>query len=135
MCGVKRNMTTGKAHLDDTTGKPKSICVANCTMMLERKPKNRKETLNPADGGELEAITVDGKKAMRLKVRPGNFKVGGVEKAVNFTVRAVPDSLLQEGAFKTLHESGALMGSLIQVEPSEAVEIEGQRWVCMRCHR
>ena len=86
MCGVKRNMTTGKAHFDD-------------------------------------------------KNRPGNFKVGGVENAVNFTVRAVPDSLLQEGAFKTLHESGALMGSLIQVEPSEAVEIEGQRWFCMRCTR
>ena len=33
---------------------------------------------------------------------------------------------MQEGAFKTFHESGSLMGSLIQIEPSEYVEIEGQ---------
>merc|ERR1712100_220231 len=52
-----------------------------------------------------------------------NFKGG--DRAVNFTIKAVPDSLMQEGAFKTFHESGSLMGSLIQIEPSEYVEIEG----------
>ena len=59
-----------------------------------------------------------------MKIRPKNFKGG--DRAVNFTIKSVPDSMMQEGVFKTFHESGSLMGSLIQIEPSEYVEIEGQ---------
>ena len=125
MCGIKRDKTTGKAKLD-ATGSPQPRCVANCTMLLERKPKDKdqKGELNSATGGELTAETEDGRKAMRLKIRPKNFKNG--DRAVNFTVRAVPDSLMQEGAFKAFHDSGSIMGSLIQIEPSEAIEIDGE---------
>ena len=124
MCGVKRDKGTGKALFDTTTRKLQVRCMANCTLALERKPKDKKQALNSATGGQLTAETEDGKKAMRMKIRPKNFKGG--DRAVNFTIKAVPDSLMQEGAFKTFHESGSLMGSLIQIEPSEYVEIEGQ---------
>lgn len=123
MCGVKRDTETGKALFDTTTRKLQVRCMANCTLALERKPKDKKQALNSATGGQLTAETEDGKKAMRMKIRPKNFKGG--DRAVNFTIKAVPDSLMQEGAFKTFHESGSLMGSLIQIEPSEYVEIEG----------
>merc|ERR1719261_2227883 len=123
MCGVKRDKGTGKALFDTTTRKLQVRCMANCTLALERKPKDKKQALNSATGGQLTAETEDGKKAMRMKIRPKNFKGG--DRAVNFTIKAVPDSLMQEGAFKTFHESGSLMGSLIQIEPSEYVEIEG----------
>ena len=122
MCGIQRDKTTGKAKLD-ATGSPQPRCVANCTMLLERKPKDKKGELNSATGGELTAETGDGRKAMRLKIRPKNFIT---DRAVNFTVREVPDALMQEGAFKALYDSGSIMGSLIQIEPSEAIEIEGE---------
>ena len=62
---------------------------------------------------------------MALRVKQGAFKVGGKHKAVNFSVAAVPDSLLQEGALGALLESGALVSSPIQIEPSAEIQIEG----------
>ena len=55
MCGIKRDKTTGKAKLD-ATGSPQPRCVANCTMLLERKPKDKKgmsAELASASGAEL----------------------------------------------------------------------------------
>ena len=63
----------------------------------------------------MEAVSEDGKKAMKLSVRRGGFRVKGRDVAVNFTIASVPSSLVQEGAFGTLFASGALLGSLITV--------------------
>jgi hypothetical protein len=84
----------------------------------------RKE-LNAEGSSTLEAKTKDGKPAVALRVKEGAFKVGGKQKAVNFSVAAVPDSLLQEGALGALLESGALVSSPIQIEPSAEIQIEG----------
>ena len=122
MCGIQRDKATGKAKLG-ANGSPQPRCVANCTMLLERKPKYKKGELSSVTGGELTAETGDGRKAMRLKIRPKNFIT---DRAVNFTVREVPDALMQEGAFKALYDSGSIMGSLIQIEPSEEIDIVGE---------
>ena len=63
----------------------------------------------------MEAESEDGKKAMKLTVRQGGFRVKGQDRggSVNFTIASVPSSLMQEGAFGALFASGALLGSLI----------------------
>ena len=60
-------------------------------------------------------------------VKDDSFKSGQTKsgRAVNFTVDSVPDSLVQEGAFGEYFESGALLSSLVKVDPGEAVEVEG----------
>jgi hypothetical protein len=44
---------------------------------------------------------------------------------VSFSVQPVPDSLQQQGSFKNFHERGTLK-TLINVEPTDAIEITGQ---------
>ena len=126
-CGFKRDAATGKPVFNETTGKPLPDCKekAQCTLGTDRPPKPTTKPLDPSTAGSLEAQSADGKPAMKLKMRKGSFTVGGVEKAVNFSIADVPDSLAQEGAFGTLFESGALLGSLISIEPSTEVEIVG----------
>jgi len=126
-CGFLRDKTTGKPTMDETTGKPLANCKleAECKTGRDRPPKDTTKMLNPAAAGELKVLSDDGKQAMGLRMGKGSFTVGGRAQAVNFSIAAVPDSLMQEGAFGTLFASGALLASLIQIEPSAEVEIAG----------
>ena len=74
--------------------------------------------------GKLEAKSRESKNAAMV-LRKGGFKVGGVDKAVNFSIAAVRDLLLQEGALGVLLEKGALVSSAVQIEPSAEIEILG----------
>mmetsp|Transcript_95019 Transcript_95019/g.153267 ORF Transcript_95019/g.153267 Transcript_95019/m.153267 type:complete len:501 (+) Transcript_95019:142-1644(+) len=125
-CGYLRD-ASGKPTMSITTGKPIANCVeeAKCTTGRDRPPKDTTKPLDPRTAGRLEALSADGKKAMVLRMEEGSFNVGGNAQAVNFSVASVPDSLMQEGAFGLLFDSGALMASLIQIEPSAEVEILG----------
>lgn len=121
-CGFVREPGTGKPVIEN--GKPKPICNATCTGQ-DRRPKPKKQTLNPSNGGTFEVESEGGgKKAMSLKIRKGSFTVGKQSKEVEFNVMAVPDSLVQEGAFKEIFEAGAIVGSLIQIEPSEPLDAD-----------
>jgi len=126
-CGFLRDKTTGKPIMDETTGRPSANCLveAECTTGRDRPPKDTTKMLNPAAAGELKVLSDDGKQAMGLRMGKGSFTVGGKVQAVNFSIAAVPDSLMQEGAFGLLFESGALLASLIQIEPSAEVQIAG----------
>jgi len=126
-CGYKREASTGKPVMSTTTGRPIANCVeeAKCTTGRDRPPKDTTKPLDPRAAGSLEALSADGKQAMGLRIEAGSFTVSGKVQAVNFSIAAVPDSLMQEGAFGLLFDSGALMASLIQIEPSAEVEILG----------
>ena len=125
-CGMKRD-AEGKAVKDAGTGTALSHCVApaDCKVGQERVPVPTTKILDAASGGSLEALAADGKQAMKLKVPAGGFKVGGEMKAVNFSIAKVSDSLVQQGSFGKLFQSGALVGSLITIEPSAAVDVIG----------
>jgi len=125
-CGMKRD-AEGKAMKDAGTGTAISQCVAqaDCKVGQEREPVPTTKILDAASGGSLEALAADGKQAMKLKVPAGGFKVGGEMKAVNFSIAKVSDSLVQQGSFGKLFQSGALVGSLITIEPSAAVDVIG----------
>jgi len=122
-CGFERNATTGKPIFSDD-GKPKAKCLDACGVGSARPPEFKKKEFDPSQGGKLEVKTKDGKPAMALKIGRGGFKTKS-GRAVNFTVDSVPDSLVQEGAFGEYFESGALLSSLVKVDPGEAVEVEG----------
>jgi len=126
-CGFQRDGKSGKVLFDANIGKPLPRCVRpdQCSYGLPRRPQGMRKELNAEGSSTLEAKTKDGKPAVALRVKEGAFKVGGKQKAVNFSVAAVPDSLLQEGALGALLESGALVSSPIQIEPSAEIQIEG----------
>jgi hypothetical protein len=125
-CDMARD-AEGKVVKDAVTGTAKSQCVAHadCTVGQEREPVPTTKILNSASGGSLEDLDADGKQAMKLKVPPGGFKVGDEMKAVNFSIAKVFDSLVQLGSFGKLFQSSALVGSLITIEPSAAVDVIG----------
>ena len=124
-CGHQRDPKTGKPIMDETTGRPKAICKpkVECTVDQDRPPMPTTRPLDPSAGGTIEAQSTGGKPAVKLKMGKGGFKVGGVEKPVNFSISSVPDSLVQQGAFGAYFESGALLGSLISIEPSADIEV------------
>ena len=124
-CGFKRDPSTGQPLRDKRSGNPTANCVAKCAIGIDRRPAATIKALNPRREASLEAKTAEGKTAMTLKIRPGSFKVAGQDKDVNFSIAAVPDSLLQHGSFSGAFTSGALLASLIQIEPSEEMEIIG----------
>ena len=123
-CGYQRNATTGKPVVDASTGMPKPNCKAEtaCTVGQDRSPVPTTRPLDSAAGGSMEALSADGKKAMKLTVKAGGFKVKGQDVAVNFTIDSVPDSLAQQGSFGALFASGALLSSLITIEPSAELD-------------
>jgi hypothetical protein len=126
-CGYQRD-ADGKPVRDETTGQPLANCkaAADCIVGQDRPPKPTTGPMDPrAESSSLEAKSEDGKQAMKLKMRKGSFTVGGVAVAVNFSIASVPDSLKQEGAFGALFDKGALLGSLVSIEPSAEVEIIG----------
>jgi hypothetical protein len=123
-CGFNRSATTGKPYFSDD-GKPKVLCMDACDAGRERPPKREKKEFDPSQGGKLEAKTEDGKPAMALKIGKGGFRTNVIGKKVNFTVDSVPDSLVQEGAFGAYFESGALLSSLVRIDPGEDVEVQG----------
>ena len=45
-------------------------------------------------------------------------------RAINFTIDSVPDSLVQQGVFADYFDSGALLSSLIKIDPGAAVTVE-----------
>ena len=108
---MQRN-TEGKVLKNESTGIPISKCVAEeeCNVGRERDPAPTSKLLDSALGGVLEGLAEDGKRvAMKMNVSKSSFKVGGVVKAVNFSIAGVPDSLLQQGSFGKLFRSGALV--------------------------
>lgn len=125
-CGMQRN-TEGKVLMNETTRIPISKCIAEseCQVGRDRDPVSTSKLLDSALGGVLEALAEDGKPAMKLNVSKSSFKVGDMVKAVNFSIARVPDSLVQQGSFGKLFRSGALVGSLITIEPSAAVTVIG----------
>jgi len=110
-CGMQRN-TEGKVLMNETTGIPISKCIAEseCKVGRDRDPASTSKLLDSALGGVLEALAEDGKPAMKMNVSKSSFKVGDVVKAVNFSIGRVPDSLVQQGSFGKLFQSGALVG-------------------------
>jgi len=124
-CGLQRDPTTGKPIMDEETGRPKAMCKTKdeCKVGQSRPPKPTTRPLDPSAGGSIEALSTDAKPAMKLKMGKGGFKVGGIEKPVNFSISSVPDSLVQQGAFGAYFQSGALLGSLISIEPSADIEV------------
>jgi hypothetical protein len=123
-CGYLRNVTSGKPVVDASTGMPKPNCKAEtaCTVGQDRSPVPTTRPLDSAAGGSMEALSADGKKAMKLTVKAGGFKVKGQDVAVNFTIDSVPDSLAQQGSFGALFASGALLSSLISIELSAELD-------------
>jgi len=126
LCGILRD-ATGKATIDPVTSRPFANCVeeAACQAGQDRPPVDISAPLDPSVAGSIAAVSADGQPAMELRMGAGGFTVNGASQAVTFSVGAVPDSLLQQGAFGSLFESGALVASLIQIQPSAAVEIVG----------
>ena len=125
-CGFERDATSGRPLFGDD-GKPQVKCVApdSCPGGKARPPQREKKLFDPSQGGKVEVKTEDGSRpAMALKIGRGGFKTasGG---AINFTIDSVPDSLVQEGAFGAYFDSGALLSSLIKIDPGAAVEVEG----------
>jgi hypothetical protein len=110
-CGMQRN-TEGKVLTNETTGIPISKCIPEdeCKVGRDRDPAPTSKLLDSALGGVLEGLAEDGKRvAMKMNVSKSSFKVGGVVKAVNFSIAGVPDALVQQGSFGKLFRSGALV--------------------------
>ena len=125
-CGILRD-ASGKASIDPATSRPFANCVeaAECQTGQDRHPVDVSAPLDPSVAGSVVALAADGQQAMQLRMGTGGFTVNGAAQAVTFSVGAVPDSLLQQGVFGPLFETGALVASLIQIQPSAAVEIVG----------
>jgi len=125
-CGILRD-ENGTATIDPVTGRPFARCVveAACLAGQDRPPVDISGPLDPSVAGSIAAVSADGQPAMELRMGAGAFTVNGIAQAVTFSVSAVPDSLVQQGAFGSLFESGSLVASLIHIQPSAAVEIVG----------
>ena len=116
LCGFIRH-ASGRPRISPITRRPIANCVpeAECQIGRNRPPRDITRQLDPSAAGSVYALSANGNKAMELRMGAGGFTVGGAAEAVTFSVGAVPDSLLQQGAFGLLFESGALVASLIQI--------------------
>jgi len=124
-CGPQRD-GNGKVLWNDATGKPMPKCHDACSDNA-RKPEITSGEMKAERGRKIEARAADGVVAAALQVFIDNAfrRADNGTGAINFTFSPVPDSLINNGAFANFVTLGALVTTLVQLEPSAELVIVG----------
>mmetsp|Transcript_25018 Transcript_25018/g.82541 ORF Transcript_25018/g.82541 Transcript_25018/m.82541 type:complete len:575 (-) Transcript_25018:1679-3403(-) len=125
-CGPRRN-AQGVALYNSSTNRPIMTCVSQC-QSRPPQPAPTTAALRPGLGSEaMEVKAADGAPAFAMKALHSNAfrRMDNLSEAVNFTIAPVSASALQEGPFALLYSSGNIVSSVITIEPSAALVIDG----------